>query len=68
MEWRELPLMIEDHTCVDMDYKGDPKLPRALGQAWGPDGMYAFVFIVVFTSLTQVRAILLHDIGTNDLS
>ena len=39
-QWSQLPVLIEDYLYADMDYRGDVDMPRPLGQAWGPDGMY----------------------------
>ena len=39
-QWRQLPVVIEEYSYVGMNYHGDPEMPRPLGQAWGPAGMY----------------------------
>ena len=39
-QWRQLPVVIEEYSYVCMNYHGDPKMLRHVGQAWGPAGMY----------------------------
>ena len=39
-QWRQLLVIIEEYPYVGMDYCGDPEMPQAPGQAWGPTGMY----------------------------
>ena len=39
-QWLQLPVVIEEYPYVGMDFQGDPEMPRPLGQAWGPTGMY----------------------------
>jgi hypothetical protein len=34
----QLSIHIKDLPYEAMNYQGDPKLPLALGKAWGPDG------------------------------
>ena len=40
-QWLQLPMVIMEYPYMGMDFQGDPKMPRPLGQAWGPAGMYA---------------------------
>ena len=39
-QWRQLPVVIEEYLYVCMNYHGDLEMPRPVGQAWGPVGMY----------------------------
>ena len=40
-QWLQLRVVIEEYPYVGIDFQGDPEMPRPLGQAWGPVGMYA---------------------------
>ena len=40
-QWLQLPMVIEEYSYVGMDFRGDLEMPRPLGEAWGPAGMYA---------------------------
>jgi len=37
-QWDQVSLYIDDYTCNEMNYHGDPNLPLPPGRAWGLDG------------------------------
>jgi hypothetical protein len=46
-QWEQMPLVIEDYPYAGMDYRGDPEMPRAPGQAWSLDGMFCVLFDII---------------------